>query len=132
MPRGSTSALNQLRIRHLRLIEAVVAEGSLHKAAKALHMSQPAASAMLRETERALGAALFTRTYKGVALTERGRVALARLRTILGELGMLAADLQSEEPSPVVRIGVLAQSFFGVLQSVLPRFLSRTSCRVDL
>ena len=132
MNRPSPSALNQLRIRHIKLIEAVVGVGSLHKAAKALHMSQPAASAMLRETERALGVTLFSRTHRGVALNDRGLVAVARLRTVLGELSMLAEDLQSEEPLPVLRVGVLAQTFFGVLQSFLPQFLSRTNCRVDL
>jgi DNA-binding transcriptional LysR family regulator len=124
--------LAQVRIRHLKLVEALVDTGSLHKAAKALHMSQPAASAILRETEKALGVTLFDRTHKGVALNDRGRIAVARLRTILGELSMLAEDLHAEEPSPVLRIGVLMQSFFGVLQSFLPRFLSRSDCRVDL
>ncbi len=132
MNRLLPSALNQLRIRHLKLIEALVDVGSLHKAAKMLHMSQPAASAMLRETENALGVVLFGRTHKGVVLNDRGLAAVARLRTILGELGMLAGDLQSTESLPVLRIGILPHAFFGVLQSFLPQFLSRTNCRVDL
>ena len=132
MNRPLPSALNQLRIRHLKLIEAVVGVGSLHKAAKALHMSQPTASAMLRETERALGVTLFSRTHRGVSLNDRGRVAVARLRAVLGELSMLAEDLQSAESLPVLRVGVLAQTFFGVLQSFLPQFFSRANCRVDL
>src|SRR5882672_8434102 len=117
MNRPLPSALNQLRIRHLKLVDAVVGVGSLHKAAKALHMSQPAASAMLRETERALGVTLFSRTHRGVVLNDRGLIAVARLRTVLGELEMLAEDLQAEDSLPVLRIGVLAQTFFGVLQS---------------
>jgi DNA-binding transcriptional LysR family regulator len=125
-------ALNQLRIRHLKLVEALVDVGSLHKAAKTLHMSQPAASAMLRETENALRVTLFNRSSKGVALNERGRVAVARLRAVLGELGMLAEDLRSAESSPVLRIGTLPHAFFGVLQSFLPQFLSESGCRVDL
>ena len=53
MNRASVSAVNYLRIRHLKLLEEAVALGSLHKAAAALHVSQPAASAMLQEIEGA-------------------------------------------------------------------------------
>src|SRR6185295_9080583 len=63
---------------------------------------------------------------------DRGLVAVARLRAVLGELGMLAEDLQSTEPSALLRIGTLPHAFFGVLQSFLPQFLARANCRVDL
>lgn len=132
MERLSPAALNQLRIRHLRLIEALVDVGSLHKAAKALHVSQPAASAMLREAEHALGAVLFDRSRRGVALSERGIVAASRLKSVLGELGMLAHDLRSAEPTPVLRVGTLPHAFFGVLQRFLSKFLSSAKCRIDL
>jgi len=124
--------LNQLRIRHLRLIEALVDAGSLHKAAKVLHVSQPAASAMLQEAEHALGVVLFDRSRRGVALNERGIIAVSRLKTVLGELGMLAQDLRAEVPLPVLRIGTLPHAFFGVLQRFLSKVLSAAKCRIDL
>jgi len=130
--RPSISALNQLRIRHLRLIETLVQAGSLHKAAKALHVSQPAASAMLQEAESALGVVLFDRSRRGVMLNERGMVAVSRLKTVLGELGMLAQDLRSAEATPVLRIGTLPHAYFGVLQRFLSKFLSSAKCRLDL
>lgn len=132
MNRIPSSALSHLRIRHLKLIETLVDLGSLHKAAKALHMSQPAASAMLHEVENAFGTILFERTRKGVALNSHGKVAVARLHAVLGELEMLAQELQSTESLPVVRIGVLQHAFFGLLQSFLPAYLARVDCRVDL
>jgi DNA-binding transcriptional LysR family regulator len=132
MDRLSPSALNQLRIRHLRLIEALVDVGSLHKASRALHVSQPAASAMLQEAERALGVVLFDRSRRGVVLNERGIIAVSRLKTVLGELGMLAKDLRSAEPTPVLRIGTLPHAFFGVLQRFLSSFRSAAKCRIDL
>src|SRR5207344_919263 len=70
--------------------------------------------------------------HKGVALNDRGLVAVTRLRAVLGELGMLAEDLQSTQSLPVLRIGTIAHAFFGVLQSFLPQFLARANCRVDL
>jgi DNA-binding transcriptional LysR family regulator len=132
MNRPVDSALNHLRVRHLKLVETLVRMGSVHKAAKTLHLSQPAASAMLHETEDALGTVLFDRTRKGVVLNKHGIAALARLRVVLGELDMLAEEFQSPQIIPVMRVGSLQHAFFGVLQSFLPRFLSRTNCRVDL
>ena len=130
MPRSYPSALNQLRVRHFRLLDTLAEEGSLRKAAKALHMSQPAASGMLQEVERAFGSTLFTRTRKGVAVNATGKIALGRVRTLLSELGMVAEELQSPETSPVLRIGALQHAFYGPLQELLPEFLARTDCRL--
>jgi len=87
---------------------------------------------MLQETENALGVTLFERTRRGVVLNSHGAVALARLRTVLSELGMLAEELHATASFPVLRIGTLRNAFFGVLQTFLPDFLSQTNCRVDL
>src|SRR5690348_18469718 len=114
------AAFNQLRVRHFRLLETLVDAGSLHKAAAALHMSQPAASAMLQEVERALGVALFTRTRKGVNPNLHGKLALGRLRTVLSELAMLSDELHSAEALPMLRIGMLQHTFYGLLQRLLP------------
>jgi len=97
-----------------------------------LHMSQPSASATLRDVERAFGATLFHRSQQGVTLTREGGVAVVRLRAILGELGMLARELHSTRPVPVLRVGAIEQAFFGVLQKLLYRLLPRIDCRVDL
>ena len=128
----SGSGLNQLRIRHFKLIEALVGVGSLHKAAKAVHLSQPAASALLKEVEEALGTRLFDRTQKGVVLNAHGSAAVARIRAILGEIAMLSHDLQSARPLPVLRVGTLTHGFYGGLQRVLPKFLAQSNCRIDL
>ena len=76
-------------------MEALVAVGSLHKAASEIHVSQPAASAMLQAVERAFGVTLFDRTRRGVVLNSHGVVALARMRTVLSELSMLSQELHS-------------------------------------
>jgi DNA-binding transcriptional LysR family regulator len=132
MSRISASAVTQLRIRHLKLLEALVGAGSLHKAAKSLHLSQPAASAMLKEVERALGTTLFERTRRGVVPNAHGGVAVARVRTILGELAMLSQELEAARPTQILRFGTLTHALYGVLQRVLPEFLARTHCRIDL
>jgi DNA-binding transcriptional LysR family regulator len=131
MSRVSPAGLNQLRIRHLKLIEALVGVGSVHKAARTLHLSQPSASALLKEVEEALGVTLFDRSGKGVLPNPHGSVVIGRVRTILGELAMLTEEL-SGSPLQVLRLGSLTHAFYGGLQRVLPEFLARSECRVDL
>lgn len=132
MMRVSSAALAHLRLRHLQLVETLVDRGSLHKAAKALNMSQPSASAMLQDIERALGTTLFARTPQGVTLTHEGTIAFARLRAIVGELRMLTQEAQASVSLPIVRVGAALHTFFGVLQDVLTTFLHRIPCRLDL
>src|SRR5690606_35462026 len=65
----SSRSLDRLRIRHLRLLELIADTGSLTSTAAALKISQPAATKMLQELERALGCTLVNRTPKGGMLT---------------------------------------------------------------
>lgn len=127
-----SSGLARLRIRHLTLLETLADTGSVHKAAKALHVSQPAASAMLKELEEVVGARLFDRTRRGAVPNAHGGAAIARVRAILGELAMLHQEVQAARPVQVLRLGTLTHAFYGVLQRVLREFLARTDCRIDL
>jgi DNA-binding transcriptional LysR family regulator len=132
MTRLSSARVNQLRLRHLRLIETLAVVGSLHRAAKELHLSQPAASAMLKDVEDALGSTLFVRTRKGVVPNVLGGATIARIRTVLGELDMLSQELEHAQPLPVLRLGTLTHAVYGLLQRVLPEFLAKSDCRIDL
>lgn len=60
----------------LRYFRTIAQLGHMTRAAKALGVSQPALSAMLKKLESEVGAALLDRTGRGVALTEAGRVFL--------------------------------------------------------
>ena len=55
------------------LIDYLREFGTLHKAANALNIGQPAATAMLSDLEALLGVALFERSHRGVKPTEAGR-----------------------------------------------------------
>ena len=131
-PATSQAKVNQLRVRHLRLAQALIEAGSLHKAAQLLHMSQPTASTMLKEMEVALGGQLFVRTAKGVTPSFRGQTALTRLQAVLGELDRVSGDLNSREPMPTMRIGCMWHAFFGPLQEYLADFLAATSYRIEI
>jgi DNA-binding transcriptional LysR family regulator len=74
----------------LRVLDAVMAEGSLTRAASALSMTQPAVSHALKRLREALGQELFVRTAHGMRPTPQAEVlwplvrdALATLRSAL-------------------------------------------------
>lgn len=58
----------------LRYFRAIAQHGHMTRAARAMGVSQPALSAMLKKLESEVGAELLHRTGRGVELTEAGRV----------------------------------------------------------
>lgn len=129
---ASLNSLHQLRVRHLRLLDHLVSLGSVHKAARALNVTQPTASAMLKEMELALGGPLFERARSGVRPTAKGRSASARMRVVLEELQKLLAETSAAEPLPVLRLGCLYQPLFASLQGYLSEAVAQNAYRLDI
>ena len=61
-----------MEIRHLRLIKAIVEEGSITKAIGKLHLTQSALSHQLKEAEYQIGTSIFLRSNKKLVLTKAG------------------------------------------------------------
>jgi DNA-binding transcriptional LysR family regulator len=99
--------LARLRARHFSLLDALGATRNLRAAAQRLHITQPAASKLLREVERMLGARLFERSRRGVAPTAIGDIAITRARRIIAEIVRIREELDvtTAGMSGVVRIG---------------------------
>lgn len=85
--------LANLRPAQARLIAAIARHGQLQLAAQNCRMSQPAASRMLAELERALDTPLFLRTPKGMEPTPIGEMIARRAERITLELQEMAQDL---------------------------------------
>lgn len=64
---------DMIDLKHLRAFLCVSEVQSLSRAADLMHRSQPSLSQLIREIERDLGATLFTRTGRGMALTAEGQ-----------------------------------------------------------
>lgn len=93
------------RLRHFL---AAAELGSLQAAARHLNISQPALSKSLKELEQHLGATLFERSSRGVALTAAGRVLRARGREIEAQWDAALIDLTATRDGArgELRIGV--------------------------
>jgi len=74
------------RLSALRLFVRVARTGSFSRAGRELGLSQPSASRIIAALERQVGAALFTRSTRALALTEAGAEYLARVEPALAAL----------------------------------------------
>lgn len=72
-----------MELRHLRYFIAVAELENVTRAARKLHVSQPALSRQIRDLEDELGFTLLERNAKSVSLTDAGRVFLTEARSVL-------------------------------------------------
>ncbi len=112
---------HQLKLRHLRAIDAVATHRSLLRAASALGISQPALTRSLQDSEQALGLKLFQRHARGVTATQAGEAVWETARRILAELGRLeeALDRLSSPVSGTIALGALPVAAVGLLPGVM-------------
>jgi LysR family transcriptional regulator for metE and metH len=75
-----------LEVRHLRLVQAVAAEGSLTRAGGVLNLTQSALSHQLRDIEARLETPLFLRVGKRMLLTPAGERVLKSAEDVLAAL----------------------------------------------
>jgi DNA-binding transcriptional LysR family regulator len=83
-----------LDVSHLRSFLAIVRYGGHHRAADALHLTQPAVSRHIKRLEAQLGQPLFVRRGRGVELTPYGERAATELGEILAAHDRALARLQ--------------------------------------
>lgn len=92
-----------------RAFAAIGELGSLTRAALFLDSNQSLLSRQLNALERECGARLFTRTGRGVELSEVGARLFPRVKALLADAEQLELDLRSEarEPTGRVTLGLL-------------------------
>ena len=116
-----------MELRHLRYFIAVAEESSLGRAARRLHVSQPALSQQINDLEDELGLKLLRRNSRGVELTEAGQAYLVGGRRVLVALEKAAEQAQEAAKGERGRlvIGSLGSSTISFLSGVLARFRER-------
>lgn len=111
----------RLKIRHLRVIDALEQHKSLLRASRALRVSQPALSRTLQEVEEIIGAEIFERHPRGVRPNVTGAVLTAGARKLLTTIRELEAQLDrlSDGQRRTIRVGALPVAAHGLLPAVL-------------
>ncbi|GJI95961.1 isoleucine biosynthesis transcriptional activator [Duganella caerulea] len=110
-----------LELRQLRYFVTVAEELHFGKAALRLHMTQPPLSQTIQALEELLGAALFERNRRGVALTPAGLALLPEARRMLAQSLELPQLVQRAAAGEVGRLTLAFVS--SADYSVLPPFL---------
>lgn len=98
--------MSQLNYRHLHYFWVVAKEGGIARGAQRLGMAVQTVSAQVRELERSLGHQLLKPQGRGVALTDAGRVALARAEEIFQIGQALPGELQQAGEQTTIRLSV--------------------------
>ncbi len=113
------------KLRAMQTFVAIVDQGSLSAAARALGSSLPAVVRTLAALETSLDVRLLNRTTRRIALTEEGRTYLDTCRQILSELQEAEARLAARHEAPSGTLVVTAPVLFGQLHvaPALYRFL---------
>lgn len=97
-----------MELRQLRYFVGVSEAGSLLQAAGRLHVAQPALGQQIAALEADIGAKLFDRSSKGMALTEAGKLFLVHAKVVLmdAERARLAVRDALSVPQGDVSIGL--------------------------
>jgi len=113
-----------MEIRHLRLIKAIVEEGSITRAMGVLHLSQSALSYQLKEAELQIGTQVFYRRNKKLILTPVGRKLYATAEKVLRELDVADAEIKKMVNGEVgvIRISTECYTSYHWLPAVLKKF----------
>lgn len=113
-----------LNLRDLRAFVAVAQTGSFTRAASKLNLSQPALTVQIRRLEETVGARLFDRNSRTVALTSVGRELLPVLQKSLADMQRVLDDARAlgDGSRGTVRIACLPSFAAGRLPALIRDF----------
>ncbi len=97
-----------MELRQLRYFVAIVDHGSLSRAARVLHIVQPALTQQLQQLEEELGASLLHRSSRGMQATDAGKLFYEHAQAILKQVSdaKSAVNQSTDKPSGTVALGI--------------------------
>ncbi len=118
---------HRLKLRDLRLLDAVVRSKSMARAAAQLNVTQPAVSKAISELEHMLGVRLLDRSRQGIEPTPHGRALLKSGVAIFDDLrqGVREIEFLSDPTAGELRISASAPMIAGMLPVILNRISRR-------
>ncbi|MDR3098501.1 MAG: LysR family transcriptional regulator [Paraburkholderia sp.] len=116
-----------LNLRDIRAFVTVAQAGNFTRAAARLHVSQPALTVQIRRLEETVGARLFDRNSRSVALTQTGRELLPILTRSLMDMEQALRDARAlgEGSSGTVRLACLPTFAASALPELIQAFRKR-------
>ena len=112
-------------LKQLRIFLAVVEAGTVRQAAGRLHLSQSSVTKCIQQLEREMRAELFARSAQGVALTDAGRLLVARAKAIEAELRHARNELDAFTNAEAGDIRVPSLIVCGAEDKMTPPALSQ-------
>lgn len=120
----------RLKTRQLLLLTALDDHRNIHRAAEALHMTQPAASKQVKDLEEMLDVRLFERLPRGMEPTIYGEAMIRHARMALTSLALAHDDIVA------LKAGLAGQVEVGVIMApamaLLPRAIARVKQQAPL
>ena len=107
-----------MTLQQLRYLIAIAEYGSINAAAHNLYASQSNLSAAIKELERELGITIFTRSNRGVTLTNDGTELLGYARQVIEQADMLE-DRYASGSSKHARLSISTQHYAFSLQAFM-------------
>lgn len=124
---------HRLKLRDLRLLEAVIRWKSMARAAAHLNLTQPAVSKAISELEYTLGVRLLDRSRQGIEPTAHGLALIRRSTAIFDELRQGVDELEhlSDPSAGAIRVAASVPMAAGMLPVIIDR-LSRRYPRMTI
>lgn len=113
-----------MELRQLRQFVTLAETLNFRRAAEVLHMAQPPLSVAIKKLEEEVGARLFERKARGVALTTAGEAALLAARRCLAQAEQLGTSARSAAggESGLLRVGFVGSATYALMPRMIPRF----------
>lgn len=110
-----------MELRTLEYFLAIAREGSISDAAKSLHVTQPTLSRQLAALEQEFGRQLYTRSHKGIELTDHGIMLQRYAASIVDLANKAVADMKpaDSEIRGTVHIGAGETYLMGIVAQAM-------------
>jgi DNA-binding transcriptional LysR family regulator len=116
-----------MELRQLRYFVALAEERHFGRAAARLHIAQPGLSQQIKALERSVGAVLFDREVRPLALTDAGARLLPHARTVLEAVSRAAEATGGAppQPGPILKVGITAIGDYPEFARLIDSFMVR-------
>lgn len=108
-----------MTLQQLRYLIAVAEQGSINAASRVLYISQSSLSVSIKELEEELGVSVFTRSSKGITLTNEGIELLGYARQVVEQADLMLERYQQTSDGHKRQLAISSQHYAFVVQAFI-------------